>query len=216
MFFAIMAVSVIAGLGNPGLEYRDTRHNVGLMAVERLATSLGADWKTQKRLRADLAKVRLGGHEVWLVRSHTYMNESGESVGAVLRYHKIPASDLAAVYDEINLEPGRCKITVRGSAGGHNGVASLLQHVGPDFVRVRVGVGGKPRKETDLKNWVLGKFSPEEKKLIESRLDLLLVGLETLVREGAPAAMKQINTRSTYNNHEPNRDEQALPRDLHP
>lgn len=208
-----MAVSVIAGLGNPGAQYQGTRHNVGLWLVEHLATSLSADWKTQKRLQADLAKVVLDGHEVLLVRPHTYMNDSGLALGAVLRYHKLPATALAVVYDEINLPLGRCKVTVRGSAGGHNGIVSVLQHAGEGFVRFRIGIGGKPHRDADLKNWVLGKFTSDEKQVLESCRNDTLDGLRLLVREGATVAMNRINTRITTTD-EPNRN-QALPRDLH-
>jgi len=211
-----MAVSVIAGLGNPGPEYRQTRHNVGFQVIDALGEACKADWKSQKKQKALVAKVTFAGRAILLVKPETYMNDSGVALGAVMRYHKLAPESIAAIFDEINLEVGRCKISVRGGPGGHNGVASLLQHVGPGFIRFRVGVGGKPNRTTDLKNWVLGKFNDDEQQLIQSRTPEYLEGLRILVQLGPTAAMNRLNTRIPNPNHEPNRDNQALPRDLHP
>jgi len=189
-----MAVSVIAGLGNPGPEYRDTRHNVGFQVVDRLAADSGVEWKLQKKLRALTAKIQFGGQAVTLVKPETYMNDSGVAVGAVMRYLKAPVESIVVIYDEINLELARCKISVRGSAGGHNGVASLLQHLGNGFVRYRIGIGGNPHGG-QLTNWVLGKFTTDEKQLIQSHIPEYIGGLKLLAEQGATVAMNRINTR---------------------
>ncbi|GHB99143.1 aminoacyl-tRNA hydrolase [Cerasicoccus arenae] len=198
-----MAVSVIAGLGNPGLEYRDTRHNVGFQVVDQLAVACRAEWKLQKRLQAKMAKVTIAGQSIILVKPETYMNESGVALGAVMRYLKVPVETIVVIYDEINLELGRCKITINGSAGGHNGVASLLKHMGSGFVRYRIGIGGNPHRG-DLINWVLGKFTNEENIHIQSQFPEYIDGLRLLAEQGTTIAMNRINTRiSPPSNHEP-------------
>lgn len=207
-----MAVSVIAGLGNPGPEYSDTRHNVGFQVVDQLAVKCGAEWKLQKKLRAQTAKVDFAGQSIWLVKPDTYMNDSGAAIGAVMRYQKVPVESILVIYDEINLELGRLKLSVRGSAGGHNGVSSCLQHLGDGFVRYRIGIGQNPRRG-ELTNWVLGKFTTEESTLITSRISEFLDGLELVVRQGTTTAMNRINTRiPPPEKHEPDSDNQALPR----
>ncbi|MEO0793930.1 MAG: aminoacyl-tRNA hydrolase [Verrucomicrobiota bacterium] len=201
-----MGVSVIAGLGNPGSEYRNTRHNVGYQVVDQLAQECQAEWKPQKRLKALVAKVNFAGQPLLLVKSETYMNDSGTALGAVMRFHKFPVDSLVAIYDEINLDLGRSKISVRGSAGGHNGVSSILQHVGNGFVRYRIGIGGKPNPGTDLAKWVLGKLNETEQQLITSRMPDYISGLRLLVREGTVSAMNKINTRIPPQKNEPNSD----------
>lgn len=202
-----MAVSVIAGLGNPGPEYRDTRHNVGFRVVDQLAAECRVEFKPQKKLYAQTAKANFAGHGVLLVKPETYMNDSGVALGAVMRYLKVPVESIVVIYDEINLEPGRCKISVRGSAGGHNGVSSLLQHLGNGFVRYRIGIGGNPHRG-QLTNWVLGKFNTEEKAIIESRIPEYINGLKLLCGQGTTIAMNRINTRiPPPENHEPDSDQ---------
>ncbi|WP_269538099.1 aminoacyl-tRNA hydrolase [Cerasicoccus fimbriatus] len=202
-----MAVTVIAGLGNPGLEYRDTRHNVGFQVVDQLAADCRGEWKLQKKLHAQTAKVNFAGESIVLVKPETYMNESGVAVGAMMRYLKAPVDSVVVIYDEINLDLGRCKVSIRGSNGGHNGVASLLQHLGNGFVRYRIGIGSNPHKGK-LTNWVLGKFNSEEKTLIESRIPEYINGLRLLVEQGTTVAMNQINTRiPTQSNNEPDSNE---------
>lgn len=202
-----MAVSVIAGLGNPGPEYRDTRHNIGFQIVDQLAAECGAEFKPQKKLNALTAKANFAGQTLTLVKPETYMNESGVALGAVMRYLKVPVDTIVVIYDEINLELGRCKISVRGSAGGHNGVSSLLQHLGNGFVRYRIGIGGNPHRG-QLTNWVLGKFSTDEKQIIESRIPDYINGLKLLCGQGTTIAMNQINTRiPPPENHESDSDQ---------
>ncbi|WP_309397617.1 aminoacyl-tRNA hydrolase [Cerasicoccus maritimus] len=189
-----MAVTVIAGLGNPGTEYRGTRHNVGFQVVDCLAEKCGGEWKMQKKLQAQTAKINFAGDSILLVKPETFMNNSGVAVGAAMRYLKAPVDSVVVIYDEINLDLGRCKVSVKGSNGGHNGVASLLQHLGNGFVRYRIGIGGNPHKG-QLTNWVLGKFTSEENNVIQSRIPDYLNGLKMLVEQGTTVAMNRINTR---------------------
>lgn len=191
-----MAVSVIAGLGNPGSQYRYTRHNIGFEVVEALAASQGALWKEEKRFLCQLARVSLAGQAVTLVKPQTFMNDSGRSLGLLMRFLKLPVSDLCVVYDDITLETGRLKLSLNGSAGGHNGISSILEHLGSGFVRYRIGIGSKGHPEMKLSDWVLGKQTTEEKAVHSARLPDYLAGLESLVSEGIERAMNQFNTRT--------------------
>jgi PTH1 family peptidyl-tRNA hydrolase len=135
-----MSIAVIAGLGNPGVEYIRSRHNLGFWLVDALARESGASWRPEPKFQADVARAEIAGRTLWLLKPLAYMNESGVAAGAFLHFHKLHENALAAVYDDITLPLGRMKVTVRGSAGGHNGVASLLAHVGGNFVRVKLGI----------------------------------------------------------------------------
>jgi PTH1 family peptidyl-tRNA hydrolase len=190
-----MSIAVIAGLGNPGTEYRGTRHNIGFAVVEALATEQGAVWKSEKKFQSETAKVRLAGQPVVLMKPLTYVNESGRALGAWLRFHRLGAEAAAVVYDEINLDLGRLKLSVNGSAGGHNGIASLLREPGAGFVRYRIGVGGKSHPAMDLKDWVLGKFTEAENAVLTARMPVYLQGLHLLLSQGVETAMNQLNTR---------------------
>ena len=191
-----MSIALIAGLGNPGAEYRDTRHNIGFVVVDALARALGASWSADTRHKADVARTQTGGSTVMLARPRTFMNHSGEALGPLLRYYKLPASALCIVYDDITLAPGALKIAQRGGTGGHNGVESVLRHTGEGFTRYRIGIGGKTHPEMDLKDYVLGKFTPEERATVEARLPALVEGLRLLLRLGPTAAMNRLNRRA--------------------
>jgi len=191
-----MSVSVIAGLGNPGAEYAHTRHNLGFWLVESLAREAKATWRPEARFQADVARAEIAGRAVWLVKPQTFMNDSGMALGPFLHFHKLPADALAALYDDITLPIGRIKITVRGSAGGHNGIASLLAHVGTNFVRVKLGIGSKSHPEMDLKDHVLSRLSPDEEAELATRLPDFLSGVRLLITDGPDAAMNRLNQRS--------------------
>ena len=188
-----MSIAVIAGLGNPGVEHIRTRHNLGFWVVDALARESGATWRSEPRFQAEVARAEIAGRSLWLLKPLVYMNESGVSVGAFLHFHKLSDTALAAAQDDITLPLGRLKLTVRGSAGGHNGVASLLAHVGPHFVRVKLGIGGKSVPEMDLKDHVLGRLTTEEEAVLTARLPEFFRGLRLLVAEGPQAAMNQLN-----------------------
>ena len=137
-----MSLSLVAGLGNPGREYESTRHNFGWLVVDALARKHGLGWKYAAPFSAEVARWDLPeGGTRWLLKPLTYMNDSGRAVGAFARFYKIEAASIVAVYDEINVDLGAVKVSVGGSAGGHNGVASLLEHLPPGFVRYRLGIG---------------------------------------------------------------------------
>lgn len=189
------SIALVAGLGNPGPEYQATRHNVGWLVVDALVAELGGVWQRATRFRAEVATVARAGQRVHFLKPQTYMNLSGESVGAFARFHRIEPAAVAAVYDEVQLPTGRAKITVGGSAGGHNGVQSLIDHLGAGFVRFKVGVGPRPVPGPDLKDFVLGSFSADERQQLLGQLATLRDGLLLLVDSGPAPAMNRINQR---------------------
>lgn len=188
-----MSIAVIAGLGNPGVEYLRTRHNLGFWLVDALASDCGAVWKSESRFRAEITRVTVSGYPVWLLKPQTFMNDSGLAVGPFLHFHKLPASALVAVYDDITLPLGRVKVTTRGSDGGHNGITSLLAHAGSDFARFKLGIGGKTHPEMNLADHVLSRLTPEEESALAARLPDFLSGLKLLITAGPEEAMNQLN-----------------------
>jgi PTH1 family peptidyl-tRNA hydrolase len=188
-----MSIAVIAGLGNPGAEYIRTRHNLGFWLVDALAREAGAAFRAEPRFQAEIARAEFSGRAVWLLKPLTFMNDSGAAVGPFLHFHKVPPSTLAVVHDDITLPLGRVKITVRGSAGGHHGIASLLTHVGEDFARVKLGIGGKAHPEMDLADHVLSRLTSDEEAALAARQPDFLAALRLLIAAGPDTAMNQIN-----------------------
>ncbi|MBC7368479.1 MAG: aminoacyl-tRNA hydrolase [Undibacterium sp.] len=192
-----MSISLVAGLGNPGRDYANTRHNLGWIVIEALARKQGVTWQAKPSFEAEIARWDYApGRTRWLVKPLTFMNESGRSVAAVARYYKLRAAEIAIVYDDINIEVGLVKVSESGSAGGHNGVASLLEHLGPEFVRFRLGIGPKQPDLMDIRDFVLGKFTTDQSILIQQKLNHTIDGLELLLNRGASFAMNQLNRRN--------------------
>jgi PTH1 family peptidyl-tRNA hydrolase len=191
-----MSVTLIAGLGNPGREYAGTRHNLGFTLVEALAAAEGLKWKSEPRFEAETARwdVRPGVTRL-LVKPQTFMNDSGRALRALLDFHRAPVDALVVAYDDLTIDTGRVKVSVSGSAGGHNGVASLLEHLGNGFIRYRLGIGGPRPAEMDIKDYVLGKFSNEQTTLIDQQLTTFVDGLRLLLNRGYAEAMNTLNRR---------------------
>ncbi len=191
-----MSISLVAGLGNPGREYELTRHNLGWVVLDALATKHRLAWKHTAKFEAEIACWDYApGRTRWLVKPLTFMNESGRAIGAVARFYKIAPADIAAVYDDLTIDLGLVKVTVTGSAGGHNGVASLLEHVGDGFARYRLGIGPKQPPQMDMADFVLGKFTSEQQTLVTQKLDSYVSGLELLLARGIEPAMNHLNRR---------------------
>ncbi len=188
-----MSIAAIAGLGNPGAEYARTRHNLGFWLLDALAHNAGAVWKSETRFHAQVARIELAGRPIWLVKPLTFMNDSGTALGAFLRFHKLEPASLAVVHDDITLPLGRLKVAVRGSDGGHNGIASILAHVGDGFTRVKLGIGGKAHPEMNLADHVLSRLTDAEEAALAARQPDFLKGLQLLAAEGPAAAMNQLN-----------------------
>ena len=145
-----MSFSVIAALGNPGREYSATRHNAGWIVIDALASQAGAVWKEESRFSASVAKITLGGSSVHLIKPLTFMYDSGSPLAAFLRFHRIELPELVVLHDDIAFEPGQLRLSLGGSAAGHNGVASCIRHLGEQFVRARLGIGPKQHPSQDL------------------------------------------------------------------
>lgn len=191
-----MSISLVAGLGNPGSDYASTRHNLGWIVVDAFAAKLGLAWKKQSQFNAQVARWdRPGQPTCYFAKPLTFMNESGTAVAALSRFYKLPVPSVIAIYDDLTIDLGLVKVSVSGSAGGHNGVESLLEHVGDGFIRYRLGIGPKIPAQMDLKDFVLGKFTPEQHSLVTQQLPFYLTGLELLLSRGAEAAMNQLNRR---------------------
>ena len=182
---------IIVGLGNPGADYEKTRHNVGFRATDLLAGLLGTKIDRLK-FQALTRLVRAQDKKILLVQPQTYMNASGAAVSALASYYKIPPQRILVVFDDISLPVGRIRVRKDGSAGGHNGIKSIIQSLGSDqFPRVKIGVGAKPHPDYDLADWVLSRFSaPEEKALapaLENAAKAALLVLEQGTEKAASA-----------------------------
>ena len=190
-----MFLSLVAGLGNPGRDYERTRHNLGWVVLDALATKHRLAWKQAPQFDAEIARWDLPGGTRWLVKPLTFMNGSGRAVGALARFYKIELPAIVAVYDDLTIDLGLIKVSVTGSAGGHNGVASLLEQLGDGFVRYRLGIGPKQPPQMDMADFVLGKFTPEQQTLVNQKLDTYVQGLDLLLSRGVEPAMNQLNRR---------------------
>lgn len=187
-------MKVIFGLGNYGKEYAGTRHNMGFDTVTRLSDQLGIRLDT-KRFKGLCGFGFIGGEKVALIQPQTYMNNSGECVRAVLDFFKLTNKDIIVVYDDISLEPGQLRVRSKGSAGGHNGIKSIIAHLGSEeFDRVRVGVGEKP-EGWDLADYVLSRFSKEAEPDIRRAISDAADACVTIVREGIGPAMNIYNKK---------------------
>ncbi|MCH8539312.1 MAG: aminoacyl-tRNA hydrolase [Opitutales bacterium] len=218
-----MSIRVIVGLGNPGREYGNTRHNIGFSLVDHLAKQWQVVWENKAKFYCQVGKATdpVSGKACFLVKPWKFMNRSGEALQPFLDYYRMPAAEMVVAYDEIQLELGQIKVSVRGSSGGHNGVEDLLRQVGLDFIRLRLGIGPKTPKEIDMKDFVLGTFSAEEKKVLETHLPMMEDALLSVVRDGPDKAMNQFNRKPKNSrpkeakqtkNNEP---KEKLPFDLH-
>ena len=186
---------IIAGLGNPGKEYENTRHNAGFMVMDALAEKIGADI-SEKKHKALCGKGVIGGEKVILMKPQTYMNSSGESIRAAADYYKVDPEDILVVYDDISLAPGQIRIRKKGSAGGHNGIKNIIANLGTDrFMRVKVGVGEKP-KNWDLADYVLSPFTKDERPLVNLAIEHAAKAIEQMLNGDVDAAMNEYNRKS--------------------
>jgi PTH1 family peptidyl-tRNA hydrolase len=185
-------VWLVVGLGNPGREYEDTRHNVGFQVVDALADRADARI-SDKKFKARTTRVTIGGQEVWLLKPQTFMNLSGESVGPASGFFKIPTSQIIVVHDDMDIELGRLKLKTGGGHGGHNGLRSLKQHLPDDgFLRVRGGVG-RPPPQWDPADWVLSNFAREDEEQLARALKEASSAVATILRQGMSRAMNRYN-----------------------
>lgn len=187
-------MKLVVGLGNPGREYARTRHNVGFEVLESLAARHGAAWS-----RKPDAEIARWGQDAVLVKPQTFMNLSGAAVQRWQQFYKVAIEDVLVVVDDVNLEAGRLRIRQAGSAGGHNGLKSIIALLGTDrFPRLRIGVGGGERK--NLSSHVLGRFTADEEQIIEAALDRAVEAVEVFVADGSSAAMNKYNRKDDRTN----------------
>lgn len=185
---------IIVGLGNPGMRFSATRHNVGFEVIERLAYENNIKLNKRKH-KAIIGDGVIGGHKVLLVQPQTYMNLSGESIRAVMDFYKCNENDLIVVYDDICFEIGTIRIRKKGSAGGHNGMKNIINHLGTnEFARIRVGVGNKS-PEWDLKDHVLSRFNDKEIKEMVKEVERAGDAIEKILVEGIDKAMNVYNVK---------------------
>lgn len=186
---------IVVGLGNPTKEYEGTRHNVGFDVIDAIADKYNIEM-TERKHRAFCGKGLVAGQRVILVKPQTYMNLSGESVRSVLDFYKVDEeSELIVIYDDVSLGVGQLRIRKKGSAGGHNGIKNIIQHLGHNvFQRIKVGVGEKP-KEYDLADYVLGHFSKEDKEMMKDGYKRAVEAVEMLVMGDVDGAMNEFNKK---------------------
>lgn len=187
---------IIVGLGNPKAEYKNTRHNMGFDVIDVLADKEGINMDIKKH-KAICGKGTICGKKVILAQPQTFMNLSGQSVAELVNYYKIdPVTELIVVYDDIDLDPGQLRVRKQGSAGGHNGMKSVIGSIGTqDFTRIRVGVGAKP-KEYDLADYVLGHFTKEEREVVDKAIISASEAVKVILTEGTDIAMNRYNKKS--------------------
>jgi peptidyl-tRNA hydrolase, PTH1 family len=194
-------IDLIVGLGNPGAEYEATRHNAGFWFVDLLAKEHGGRFSAQKKLSGETAEINVAGRRIRLLKPMTYMNLSGQSVGATVNYYKIPIEHVLVAYDELDLPPGRAQLRFDGSGAGHNGIGSVIEHIGPKFWRLRFGVG-HPRDaqqpaggRKDVIDHVLKRASGTEETTLRDKLREAAELLPMLLEHGAERVKNRLHTR---------------------
>ena len=180
-------------LGNPGKQYENTRHNIGFLTADEIERRSGV--KINKlRYRALTGEVKLGGERVLVMKPQTYMNLSGEAVQLAGAFYKIPPERVLVISDDVSLPLGKMRIRANGSAGGHNGLKNIIQHLGTDaFPRIKVGVGAPAHPEHEMVDWVIGKFTKDERKALDDMLKKTVDAVECVIRDGVQKAQNRFN-----------------------
>ena len=182
---------IVAGLGNPGADYAKTRHNAGFMAIDSIAEKYGVRIERLK-FKALTAEANILGVRVLLMKPQTFMNSSGEAIGEAAAFYKIPPENIIILHDEISFEPGKLRIRRKGSAGGHNGLKSIIAHLSSeDFPRIKIGVGQKPTPDYDLVSWVLGKFPKEDMEKLSGQFADICSSVELMISGKIDEAMNK-------------------------
>ncbi|MCL2837666.1 MAG: aminoacyl-tRNA hydrolase [Oscillospiraceae bacterium] len=194
---------LIIGLGNPGTKYVNTRHNIGFDIVDFLAQSEAAPKKSgifsrnksdfKSKHRAQVCESRIAGKKVILAKPQTFMNLSGESVAALAKFYKIENENIIVIYDDIDLPLGKLRLRPGGGSGGHNGIKSIISHIGEDFSRVRIGIGADKHENFDTADYVLGKFTKKETEILIQTAKTATEAIEAIVKSGINAAMNAYN-----------------------
>ena len=183
---------IVVGLGNPGSAYDNTRHNIGFSAVDYIAEKTGAKI-TKTKFSALLGTWEYEGKKVMLLKPQTFMNLSGDAVGPRAKFYKIPPENVIIIYDDVSLPVGKMRIRRKGSRGGHNGIKSIINHIGENFPRVKIGVGEKPHPDYDLAAWVLGKFGTDDKKALQEEYEKVFDAVKLIIDGKTDKAMNLYN-----------------------
>ena len=182
---------LVVGLGNPGLQYEKTRHNVGFMSADLLMKKAGGEF-TKHKMDAHFGECEIGKKRILVMKPQTFMNNSGTAVSAVSKFYKIPDDKIIIISDDISLDVGKIRIRRKGSHGGHNGLKDIFQLLGTDSImRVKIGVGAKPHPDYDLADWVLGKFPKEDEENLSTALDNSVKAIEEIIKRGIDSAMNK-------------------------
>ncbi len=185
---------LIVGLGNPGKKYETTRHNAGFMCIDTLSREENTDVKKLK-FHALISECYIDSHKVIVMKPQTMMNNSGLAIKECAQFYKIAPENVIVIYDDISLEPGKLRIRRKGSAGGHNGIKSIISHLGTEsFPRVKIGVGAKPHPDYDLVDWVLGSFPKEDLKLVNEACEKAYNAIKIIMTGDIDAAMSKFNS----------------------
>jgi peptidyl-tRNA hydrolase, PTH1 family len=187
-------LKLIAGLGNPGAEYVRTRHNAGFWLADELARRHAGAFRLESRHQAELARVRIGAAEVWLVKPVTYMNASGAAVASVAHFYKAAPEEILVAYDELDFPPGKVRLKQGGGTAGHNGVADVVAHLGETFWRLRIGIGRPSAKGAGIDR-VLSRPSKEEERLIRETIAAGADAIAVMLEEGAQVAMNRLHSQ---------------------
>jgi len=190
---AALPLKLIVGLGNPGPEYARTRHNAGWWFVDALLAQQRGAWRHERQRQADVARIRLDESELWLVKPQGFMNRSGAPVGALAHFYQIPPEEILIAHDDIDLPPGIARFKQGGGHGGHNGVRDVIAHIGPDFWRLRLGVGHPGAKDLVL-DAVLDRPTAPEQQLIDAAMQRALEALPEMLHEGPQKAMHRLHS----------------------
>lgn len=188
---------IIAGLGNPGKQYDMTRHNIGFHTIDYIADEYGVKL-TKLKFKAVYGETSIGGEKAYLVKPQTYMNLSGDSIAEMAQFYKIPPERIIVINDDISLETGRIRVRGKGSAGGHNGLKSIIYRLNSDaFVRVKMGVGAPKHEDYDLADFVLGRFTRDEIPIMEDAIRTAKTAVEEIIKNGVESAMNKCNAKQT-------------------
>ena len=198
-----MAVKVIVGLGNPGDEYKETRHNIGFALMDSLADHFSFNWKFDEKFNAEIAEGFFNDQKISLIKPQTFMNLSGHTIEKFKEYYRLPNHSFLIVYDDYNLNLGQSKLKIGGADGGHNGILSIILQIGVDFPRFRLGIHPKCKVSLKLSDFVLGRFDKSEQQILNQMFPHWIKDLILILDEGIEKAMNQTNKRNTVE-HEQN------------
>lgn len=187
-----MSIKLIVGLGNPGAQYADTRHNAGFWFVERIAEEFGISLSFDKKFHGQVGRGNIYGNDVRLLLPETFMNRSGQAVAPLAKFYNVSPNELLVAHDELDIAAGQIRLKTGGGHGGHNGLKDIVPHLGQDFHRLRIGIG-RPAQSSQVSNFVLGKPSPDDRIGIDRAIDCAIGALKDIMANELDKARNQIN-----------------------